>query len=109
MRSFGSSWRTFSGYKKMPDTFSIFSRLRRLEVGADCLKLLEGRAKILHDFFCQDVGRRQASGVLDTFVPEPEDVQVRLVPLHQFFVGERAEALCLLPVERFGVKSLLVR
>ena len=48
---------------------------------------------------CGDlVGRRQVFGVLQALVAEPEDVQVGLVPLGQFVVGEPPEPLGLLPL-----------
>ena len=59
-------------------------------------ELLQRGLEILHDLGGDHLRRRQIFRVLQRLVPQPEDVERRLVARHQLLVVERTEALCLL-------------
>jgi len=48
---------------------------------------------------CDHVGVRKVIRVLKALVPQPEDVEVDLVPLHQILVSERMESFGLFPFQ----------
>ena len=52
-------------------------------------ELLQGRLQVVGDFLGQYVGIGKIIGIFEALVLEPENVEVRLVPLHQFFVFKR--------------------
>src|SRR5215216_1508808 len=57
-----------------------------IQGGRDSRKLVQCRLEVLHDSRRYDLRRWQILGVLQGFVPEPEDVQGCLVPGNEFFV-----------------------
>ena len=61
-------------------------------------ELLEGGLEVLDDLPRQHVGLGEVFRVLEALVPQPEDVQVHLVPLEQLVVGEGPKTLGLLAV-----------
>lgn len=52
-------------------------------------ELFEGRVKVLNNLGRKNVGFGQAVQVLETFILEPEDIQVELVPRDEVLIGAR--------------------
>lgn len=77
------------------------------ELLADAQKLFQRRLEVLDDLQGQDLGLGEVLGVFEALVFQPEDVQVRLVPLHKLVVREGPEPLVLPPlVPVLGVVAL---
>lgn len=64
-------------------------------------KLFQRRLQIRGDVGGDDFGSGQVGGFFECVVLQPEDVEVHLVALGQFVVGERFETLALFRLCRF--------
>lgn len=63
------------------------------QLGADFLKLLQRRFKVVDNLGGEHIRRRQIFDIFETVILEPEYVQIQLVTFDQLFVAETAEAL----------------
>ena len=61
-------------------------------------KLIERSFQVFGNFGSNHIGVGQIGGVFQTFVPQPEDVQVHLVAFEQVLVSEGLESFRFLPV-----------
>jgi len=68
------------------------------EIFGDGCELFQGCFQIGGDIGSDDLGGGEIGGVFEGFVLEPENIEVRLVPLGQLLIGEGLEALALLAV-----------
>lgn len=75
----------------------LISRVR-LKRGRDGLELGERGGQVVHDLARNHLRRLQVVEVLERFVAQPGDVEVRLVASHEFVVPESAVPLRLNPL-----------
>jgi hypothetical protein len=65
----------------------VAGRLSPLQLPRDRAELLQGRLEVVGDLLGQHVGLWEALGVLQALVPQPRQVEGKLVPLGEFLVG----------------------
>ncbi len=68
------------------------------EIGRYLRELVEGCLQVLDNFRCQNRRVWQIGRIAQTVIPEPEDIEIGLIALDQFFVGEAAETLSFTPL-----------
>jgi len=65
------------------------------KLGRQLTELLQRAPEVVDDLGRQEVGVGEVGGVFEALVAEPKDVEVELVPSHQFVVGKGPPAAVL--------------